>query len=233
MSIKVLLSCLFFWTVSPLLIAEELNYNLYQLHASANEDIANDLMVVTLKSLHQADSAQQASEQVNKDMQWALSELSKDARVSAKTEGYRTYPQYRNEKIRAWTVAQNLRLESDDFEWLTDKIAKLQERLNVQSMSFGVKPETRTILENKLMTEVLAAYRQRADIVVNAMQAKGYKIVNTSINTQGSYSPQFAQRSQGKSLQISALSESHTQPAVESGETKITVNVNGQVQLEF
>ena len=213
------------------LVAEELNYNLYQIQASASGDIDNDLMVVTLKALHQADNAQKASAQVNEDMQWALKLLGKDKAVTMKTEGYSTQPQYRSNKIRGWAVSQQLRLESSDFDVLSKRVGELQERLNVLSMRFTVKPKTRSAFEDSLMIEALAAYRQRAETVARAMEAKGYDVVSTNINTQGSYSPHL--RQQSRSAISSFSEESVSAPAVESGETTVTVNVNGQVQLKL
>lgn len=207
--------------------AEELNYNLYSLQASVSGDIANDLMIVNLVATHQSARAEEASAAVNRDMTWALGHIDID-RVSTRTDGYNTSPQYRNDKITHWTVTQNLRLESEDFEFLTDLVTELQSRLQVRSMSFAVKPETREAMENALIAEVLDAYRQRAQIVADSMQADAYEMVNTHINTQSSYSPVY---SRAQASRLSSYADESV--AVEAGESKLTVSVSGEIQLVF
>ena len=209
-------------------MAEELNYNLYSLQAAVSKDVENDLMIVSLVTTHQAATASEAANQVNADMEWALEEVEDESEIIARTEQYNTYPQYRSEKIVSWTVSQSLRLETDDFEQLTDLIGELQERLNVQQMQFAVKPETRASVENQLIEEALEAYRQRADIVAKSMGADSYDIVNTNLNTQGAYTPVYS-RAQTSKLEVFSADA----PSVEAGESNISVTVNGQIQLVF
>ena len=123
--------------------SEVLNYNLYSLQAAVSRSVENDLMVVSLVATHQAATAAEAGNLVNTDMEWVLAEVEREQAVTARTERYTTSPQYRNQTIVGWTVSQSLHLETDDFEQLTDLVGVLQERVNVQSMQFSVKPETR------------------------------------------------------------------------------------------
>ena len=207
--------------------ADELNYNLYSLQSSVSDDIANDLMVVNLVATHQSAKAEEASTAVNRDMSWALNNIDK-GKVSTRTDGYTTSPEYKNSKITRWTVTQSLRLESEDFEFLTDLVTELQGRLQVRSMTFGVKPETRAAFENDLISKVLESYRQRAQIIADSMQASGYDMVGTHINTQNTYSPVYS-RAQSSRFESFASSDI----AVESGESKVTVTVSGEIQLQF
>ena len=208
--------------------AEELNYNLYSLQAEVSRDVANDLMIVSLVTTHQAATASEAANQVNADMEWALDIAEAESEIITRTEQYNTYPQYRSEKIVGWTVSQSLRLETDDFETLTDLIGELQERLNVQSMQFAVKRETRAEVENQLIEEVLEAYRRRADIVAKSMGADSYDMVDTNINTQNGYVTVSARH---RTDSFNSLQEAPV--SVEAGESNISVTVNGQIQLVF
>lgn len=209
-------------------VAEDLNYNLYHLQASASREIENDLMVVTMMTTHQAETAQRASDEVNDYMDWALSQLEDKSEIDARTEQYNTWPQYRSEKIVGWNVSQTLRMESSDFEALTDLVGEFQTRLQVQSMSFAVKTETREAAENELISEALEAYRARADIVSESMQAESYDLVTSNINTQNYNSPVYS-----RARTESFSSDARAAPAVEAGESKVTVTVSGQIQLVF
>lgn len=226
---KILVVIALILAFSPTVVsAEDLNYNLYHLQASASREIANDLMVATLITNHQAATAESASNEVNQDMEWALEQLEGESEIVASTERYNSWPQYRSEKIVGWNVSQTLRIESVDFEVLTDLIGELQTRMQVQSMSFTVKTETREAAENELIAEALDAYRARAMIVSKSMNAESYDVVTSNINTQNYNSPYYA-----RAESASMSSVARAAPAVESGESKVTVTVNGQIQLVF
>ena len=63
--ITCLFSLLFFATQSPLFAAGELNYNIVNLQAEAARQVDNDVMVVSMSALAEANTAAEASEKVN------------------------------------------------------------------------------------------------------------------------------------------------------------------------
>ncbi len=58
-------------TIASFTGAEELNYNLVNLSGFAQKQIDNDVLIVTLLSAAEADSAQEAAGIVNRQMKWA------------------------------------------------------------------------------------------------------------------------------------------------------------------
>ncbi len=208
--------------------AEELNYNVIGLSAKAEREVPNDLMRVQLMVEHQANKAKDVSQKVNADMSWALAQLKSQKGVKYETQQYSTYPVYEKTKIKAWRASQQLVVESEDFEKLSNLILDLQAKLQVKNMSFEPTKKTRKKVEDELVSEALDAYKSRAALVRKNMQAGAYKIVNMQVNTQGSYSPRYRSQPRMKLMSM----ESKSAPAVEGGSSTLSVNVNGQIQLQ-
>lgn len=208
--------------------AEELNYNVIGLSAKAEREVPNDLMRVLLMVEHQANKAKDVSQKVNVDMSWALAKLKKQKGVKYETQQYSTHPVYEKTKIKAWRASQQLMLESEDFEKLSNLILVLQAKLQVKSMSFEPTKKTRKNVEDELVAEALDAYKSRARLVQENMQADTYKIVNMQVNTQGHHSPRYRAQPRMKMMSM----ESKSAPAVEGGSSTLSVNVTGQIQLQ-
>ncbi|MEH6824577.1 MAG: SIMPL domain-containing protein, partial [Motiliproteus sp.] len=89
-----------------------LNYNLYHLSASTEEEIDNDIMKVTLLASHQAQQTLEANEVVNQQMASALKILKRTKEIHYKTGNYQTLPIYQNQQIVAWKSSQQIELKS-------------------------------------------------------------------------------------------------------------------------
>ena len=71
---------------------------------------------------------------------------------------------FRSDKNRldGWRGRAELKVESKDFKAAGELISLLQSKLQLSNLNFSVAPETRRELENQLITEAVAAFRQRA-----------------------------------------------------------------------
>ncbi|GAA6152404.1 SIMPL domain-containing protein [Pseudoteredinibacter isoporae] len=227
---RILLSLLCVCLVSAV-SAEELNYNVVNISASAKTELANDLMEVTLSSFHQDDKSERAAGQVNRDMSWAIDLLKRSSAVKYKTTGYNTYPNYsRNNRITSWTSSQRVVIESADFDALGDVLTKLQERLKMESMRFTTKDDTRDSVQDDLTVKALSAFKHKAKLIQKAMEAKSYRIVNMSVDQQGHYNPPVSYaRAEMKSMSMSDVAP----VAMEAGESTISTQVRGSIQLVY
>lgn len=208
--------------------ADDLNYNVISLSAKAEREVPNDLMSVQLMVEHQANKANEVSQQVNADMSWALAKLKSQKGIKYETQQYSTHPVYEKTKIKAWRASQQLMVESEDFEKLSNLILVLQAKLQVKNMRFEPTKKTRKQVEDELVSEALDAYKSRAALVQKNMQATSYKVVNMQVNTQGNYAPMY--RAQPRMHM--AMSVAEAAPAVEGGNSTLSVHVNGQIQLQ-
>lgn len=206
-----------------------LNYNLYHLSASAENEISNDIMKVTLLASHQSTKSSEANKEVNQKMSVALDILKQTKNIQYQTGNYQTQPVYKNREITAWKASQKIELKSTDADHLSKIIGKLQKPLKVSSMSFDVSKTVRQKAENVLSVEALNQFKERAELIQKTMGADQYKIVNIDVNT----GTQRIPVRQMMRAEMSSMSYDSPAPSVESGNSTITVNVTGQIQLTF
>ena len=93
-------------------------YDVYQLSAEAQIDVANDLMTVNLVATATGSDAAQLANKINATMGWAVNKLGPFTAIETKTLDYQTHPQYERNgsRIKGWVASQSIQLETDDFE---------------------------------------------------------------------------------------------------------------------
>ena len=208
------------WADTPL------RYNQIHLQAQQSESVSNDTMHVTLAASGEQRVASKLATQINQDMEWALSVARDYEKVKAKTGSYQTW-QIRHENVtKGWRGQQELTLESKDVVGLSRLTGLLQEKLQVKSMRFTVSDETRTGVQNRLINTALDAFKQRASIIVENLQASGYRIVDIIISTTAQRPPVVYQ----SRMALSAADEA-APVAVDGGESDIRVTVSGSIEL--
>jgi predicted secreted protein len=207
----------------------DLNYNLYHLSASAEDEIDNDIMKVTLLASQQSLKSSDANKVVNQQMSAALGILKKTKDIQYQTGNYQTQPVYQNRQITGWNASQKIELKSTDVDQLSDVLGKLQKELKISSMSFDVSKPVRQKAENSLSVEALNQFKQRAELIQKTMGADQYQVVAIDINT-GTQRPPMQRTMMRADMSMSSASPA---PLVESGNSTVTVNVTGQIQLIF
>ncbi len=124
-----------------------------------------------------------------------------------------------------WRGQQSLELESKDTESLARLAGELQEQLQIKSMNFSVSNEKRRAVENRLIGAALDAFKERARIVGDNLQANSYRIVDINIGTSGQAPPVIYKARMAMAMEASDA------VSVEGGESDIRVTVNGSIEL--
>ncbi|OZG75161.1 hypothetical protein BTA51_01895 [Hahella sp. CCB-MM4] len=205
----------------------QVHYNRINLSANATGELANDTLTVELYAHAQEKDSTTASRQVNDAMTWALKKANKVEGVKVQTLGYRTNPVYRDQRIVAWKVEQQLQLESQNIEALASLTGELQEKLSVSSMNYDASDDLRNEKENELIVEALGAFNKRADIVSQTLKSDSYKITNINIST--NQEPFYPRMNQARGAMMSMEA---APAAVEAGTQTVTVTVSGEVELQ-
>ncbi len=200
-------------------------YNQVHFQVERSRPVDNDRMQATLSVTAEDDNAARLADQINRTMDWALKAAKARAKIEVRTGSYRTYPVYNKEKIQRWRATQELLLESSDFAELGSLIGQLQERLQVTSLIFSVSPARRAAVEDELIAQALDAFKQRAELVRKQLAAKGYRIVDVSINTGGG---QPVPLMRGIAMEAASVAP----PAVEAGTSTLNVSVGGVIELQ-
>ena len=107
--------------LSATAMAEEARYNQVSLRAEVNQEIAHDLMHVTLYSEAQDSDPAALAAQISKTLNAGIAQARKVKGVSVTSGSRNSYPVYdhKGQKITAWRERAELRLESADFSALS------------------------------------------------------------------------------------------------------------------
>ena len=190
-------------------------------------DVENDLVTAILNVTAEALKPAKLADTINSNMSWALEQARANQKVKSRSGAYQTYPVYEDKKIVRWRGRQELQLESQDVDQLSELVGTLQSRLQMQSLQFSVSPDKRRQVEDTLIEQALAAYQQRADIVRKSLGAQGYTLLEVSIDTAGQDRP-IPVRAEAVSM-VSRSSVS--QPAMEQGTSRVNVQASGKIRL--
>ena len=128
--------------------------------------------------------------------------------------------------LQGWRGRAEIRIESRDFEAASALIGKLQTNMQLGGINFSVSPEARRTVENELITEAIAAFKARADIVKAALGGRSYKLQRLNVaNGYNAPQPRFAvARMASASAEVAA-------PSLEAGVSVVTVNANGAIEV--
>jgi predicted secreted protein len=128
-----------------------------------------------------------------------------------------------NRSIEAWRMRSELLLESRDAAALSAVVGKLQGTLAVGNIAFTPAPETRRAVEEAATLEAIEAFRAKAERIAATLQ-KPYRIRLLNVSGSGHF-PQPTPM-----LRAAMAAEAMPMPA-EAGESNLTVNVMGQIEL--
>lgn len=206
----------------------EEHYDRIDLSASAEREIENDLLIAVVFAEVEANDQSDAADEVNRAIQWAADRAREAGDLAIETAQYNTRPVYANgRRIVGWVARQSLKLESKDAEALGELLGTLQERVAIQSVSYGLSKEARDAAEEALIAEALTQFNRRANLVARELGRGGFRMVRLSIGTSGGGPiPYRDLRAQGVAEAAVAA------PALEAGLQTVSVSINGTVELD-
>jgi predicted secreted protein len=203
--------------------------NRVSFQVEASRDVANDWIQAVIGITDEDADAARLANRINTTMSRALAVAKASEDVRVESGGYSTHPIHQDGKLRRWRASQDLVLESSDIDAITALVGKLQAELQLRTIGFSISPERRRGVEDELIAEALAAFKARAEIVRKNLGARSYEIVQVSINTSGGQPP----RPMRMEMDARVMSASKVAPpALEGGSSRISVHVNGTVELE-
>lgn len=148
--------------------------------------------------------------------------------ITVKSGSTNTWPIYSKggRSIESWRMRSELLLESRDSAALSTAVGKLQGgTLAIGNISFTPAPETRRKAEDDATIEAIEAFKTKAERIAATLK-KPYRIRQVSVNGSGNF-PQPYPMVRGAAMMTA---ESAPMP-VEAGESNVTVNVSGQIEL--
>ncbi|MYM36096.1 DUF541 domain-containing protein [Duganella sp. FT94W] len=209
----------------------------------------NDQAIVVLAIEEQDKDKAAAASRVNQKMKQGLESVKKeDPNASLKTQGYYTYPVYPEERLlpngqpvkqrtpTAWRVGQYLQVTTTSLDKLPKTVAAAQKILTLNSINFGLTPETTRQLDDQRIAATYKNLNERIGSIANAMGRKVSDAVIDTIDFEGSGN--YAQREQvsmaapmmmrAKAADMVEVAE----PSFEPGETTLQMQVVGKVRFK-
>ena len=152
--------------------------------------------------------------------------------VEIKDNSRNTWIRYNDKgKQQGWTARAELTLESKDSQALSTVVHELDGVLAIDSVRASISREKLSSLENELTKEALAKFKDKALLLQESLQMKGYTIQNLEISSPKDSTDDYpiyaAAELSSKSLYSSEKDETYTQ----SGKEKIKVSVNARIAL--
>lgn len=212
--------------------AEEVHYNQISLRAEVNQEIAHDLMHVTLYSEAQDSDPAALAAQISKTLNASIAQARKAKGVSVAMGSRHSYPVYddKGQQITAWRERAELRLESADFSALSRLTGEMLQDLKMGGMNFSIASATRKTHEDALLKEAVAAFKARAQLATDALGGSGYKLVNLSLNSGGFQAPMPMRMS---TMKGAARMEDAVTPEIEAGTSQVTINADGVIEVQM
>ncbi|CAN7471947.1 SIMPL domain-containing protein [Trinickia sp. LjRoot230] len=195
------------------------------LSAQASNEVAQDVVDITLFYEQEASDAGSLTDALNKRTAAALAQAKGVAGVSARTGTFSISPSTdRNGHISAWRGRTEVVLESRDFAAASKLAGQLNTTMQVGNVAFSLSPEAQRATADKLTGDAIASFRKAAESATRAFGYGGYTIREVNIGSEmPSPRPMFAMRAM-------AAPEAAPLP-IEAGKARVTVNVSGSVQM--
>lgn len=206
-------------------------YRIVNLQAEVVRKVANDEMQASLYAEFNEKDAATLANKLNNTINQAASQAKQYSQIKFSTGNQNTYPIYNDKnQLTSWRGRAEINLNSQDFKATSELVAKLQENLQLQNISFTVSKEQRQKVENELYVEASKAFQQRANLLLSPWNANSYELVNLNLNTQSSYRPPVMMAMASDAVMMkSARVESQN---YEVGDSEIAVIASGSIQLK-
>lgn len=207
--------------------AEDMRDNLVNLQVEVSRSLANDVLNASMFIEDNDANPSKLAERVNTQLNAAMTTAKAYKTVKVATGALQTYPIYSDKnKLVGWRTRASLALESKDFAAAQKLLGELQGRLQIENVGFSVSTELRSKQENELIGQAFAAFRERAQLVQQGLNGKGWKVVNVTLANTGSELPRFDAYNAKRAVMASAAA-----PELAAGESEIRLQVNGMIQV--
>ena len=198
----------------------------------AEKEVERDLLQISLFYQAEGNDLSALNKTMAEKMNKAIELAKAQSAVEIKDNSRNTWIRYDNKgKQQGWIARAELTLESKDSQALSTLVNELDGILAIAQVNASVSREKLSSLENELTKEALAKLKDKAVLIQESLQVKGYRIQNLEISSANDsvadFRPYAAAELSSKSLYSSGKDETYTQ----SGKEKIKVSVNARIAL--
>ena len=205
--------------------------NLVSFSSSAQVEVAQDLLGITLQAVRDGSDAATVQAQLKQALDAALKEAKAAAQPGAmevRSGNFSLFPRYgKDGKINGWQGQAELLLEGRDTERVARTAGRIQ-GMNITSVGFSLSREQAEKHEAAVAAEAIRKYRARAAELAKQFGFGGYTLREVSVQGGESGGPRpVLYRAQKADIALAA----EAPVPVEPGKATVSVTVSGTVQL--
>lgn len=199
----------------------------------AEKEVERDLLQVSLFYQAEGNDLSALNKTMAEKMNKAIDLAKAQSAVKIKDNSRNTWIRYDNKgNQQGWIAHAELTLESKDSQVLSTLVHELDGVLAIDRVSASISREKLNSLENELTKEALAKVKDKALLIQESLQMKGYHTqsleVSSANDSANDFRPYAAEAMMAKSFSYSdQKDETYTQ----SGKEKIKVSVNARIAL--
>jgi len=228
---KLLLIAIIFLSAFSLAQAhdEPQTYDQVSFSVSAQQEIDNDILVITLRAHEKGRDLESLSHKINTTMAWAVKLAKRSDAIKSQTRNYQTSPWYEKGKQKGWQVSQSLSLSSSNLEEISLLMEELQTRMQVKSSHYQVSPDKLEKLTENLTQSALQKFSERADVITQTLGGNSHKIVKIQVHSSSSNQPRPMMAME---TMRAASVKSVAAPTFEAGTQKVSVTASGTIEMQ-
>lgn len=210
-------------------ISQQPFFNVVTLDASATADVPTDTLTITLFTEEQGPDPTELATRVNARLDQALAKAKAEPGIESRSGSYSTNPLYdRSNQITGWRIRAELIVESRDFKAAGALTGRLQPLMKLSGMAFSLSRAAREKAESQLLTEALAKYQAKAQIIARSLGFPGYTLSQISVRSDG---PTVPHQPVYRAMAMAASDAAPPPIPAEGGKNTVAVSVSGSVVL--
>ena len=208
--------------------------NVLSLSAEASQEVAQDLLQITLSTTKEGADASGVQSQLRQALDAALAQARKAAQpklLEVRTGAFSIAPRYAakpggsGNTITGWQGRADLVVEGSDTAAISQLAGRLTS-LTVARVAFGLSREARERVEAEVAAQAITRFKGRAESYARQFGFGGYSLREVAVGSGdvATAAPSYRVRA------LAAGMADEAQP-VEAGKSLVTVNVSGSIEL--
>lgn len=204
-------------------------HQVLHLSASAQTDVPQDWLVISLSVQKEGLQAPAVQKQLNAVLAAALAvatPMAKTGALEVSTGEMNVSPRYgRDGKISAWVGSAQLVLQGRDGEQIATLASRLQE-LTVSNIDWRLSPDQKSAAEARIQAEAVARFQSKAQALTKQFGFVAYTLREVRVTAQEA----------GESMVMPrmAMAQMDAAPApvpTVAGKSRVVVNISGSIAL--
>lgn len=204
-----------------------------QLQAQAATEVAQDTVQFVLFVQEQGSDQRQLTRDVNRVLAQAqeqAQELIGEKAIDLYTGAFSVSPRYSDQgEIASWQARAELVLESTQIDETAEIAGQLAELMSIARINFSLSDAERNKYEEELTKNAIAAFEQRARLMVQSLGHDYYRL--KELNVDGQSFTIRSQESGAPGMMVAAMADSAQKIAVAAGQEEVSVTVRGAIYL--